>query len=56
MEKSEKSYPFDAILSKMSQTLTHQNGDIRKQSQLILIEIYNQFGFEPLKDFASGTN
>lgn len=39
----------------MGETLTHQNGDIRKQSQLIIIEIYNQFGFEALRDFAQVT-
>ena len=38
--EAERHYPFDLIFAKIQETLTHQNGDIRKVSQEIIVSIY----------------
>jgi hypothetical protein len=45
-------YPFDAVFAKLRETLKNQNGQVRLVSQEVLSAIYEQFGYDYLRDFA----
>ena len=46
-------YPFENVFNKLRDTLSHSNGQVRTISQDIVYALYDEFGFEQIKDLAN---